>query len=117
VELVVVLLAFVLLAAVVAVIGAPLRASFERPPDADIAAVEGRSAAYSLERAELEAERETKYREIRDAELDFRTGKLSREDYASLDATLRAEALAVLDRLEALGAPPNRAGSNSEAEG
>ena len=31
----------------------------------------------SAERAELEAAREAKYREIRDAELDYRTGKLS----------------------------------------
>ncbi len=93
--LVVVLLAFVLLAVVVAVIGAPLRASAARPPGASDEDV-------SPERAELEAERETKYREVRDAELDFRTGKLSPEDYASLDATLRAEALEILDRLETL---------------
>ena len=31
--------------------------------------------------AELEAARDAKYREIRDAELDLRTGKLSDEDY------------------------------------
>ena len=31
--------------------------------------------------AELEAARDAKYREIRDAELDVRTGKLSDEDY------------------------------------
>jgi len=48
----------------------------------------------------LEAEREAKYREIREAELDYRTGKLSREDYDAVDATLRSEAIAILDRLE-----------------
>jgi hypothetical protein len=54
------------------------------------------------ERAELEAAREAKYREIRDAELDYRTGKLSREDWRALDATLRAEAIDLLRRLDAL---------------
>jgi hypothetical protein len=46
--------------------------------------------------AELEAAREAKYRELRDAELDHRTGKLSDEDYAELDAALRAEAIEIL---------------------
>jgi type II secretory pathway pseudopilin PulG len=50
-------------------------------------------------RAELEAAKEAKYREIRDAELDYRTGKLSREDWQLLDSSLRAEAIALLDRL------------------
>jgi hypothetical protein len=53
-------------------------------------------------RAELEAEKEAKYREIRDAELDYRTGKLSREDWQRLDSSLRAEAVALLRRLDAL---------------
>ena len=55
------------------------------------------------ERSALEAAREAKYREIKDAELDFSTGKLSREDYEQLSATLRAEAVEILDRLTALG--------------
>ncbi len=50
--------------------------------------------------AELEAAREAKYRELRDAELDHRTGKLSDEDYAELDATLRAEAIQILRELD-----------------
>ena len=37
------------------------------------------------ERAELEAAKEAKYREIRDAELDHRTGKLSEADWRALD--------------------------------
>jgi cytochrome c-type biogenesis protein CcmF len=60
--------------------------------------------------AALEAAREAKYHEIRDAELDYRTGKLSREDYEALDATLRAEAIAILDRL----APVERAEEESQ---
>jgi hypothetical protein len=54
------------------------------------------------ERAELDAMRETKYREIRDAELDYRTGKLSESDWKVLDRTLRAEAVEVLKRMDRL---------------
>jgi hypothetical protein len=46
--------------------------------------------------ADLEAAREAKYRELRDAELDHRTGKLSDEDYAELDTALRTEAIEIL---------------------
>jgi len=56
----------------------------------------------SVDRAELEAERDAKYREIRDAELDYRTGKLSDEHWHSLDSGLRAEAVEILRRLDAL---------------
>ncbi len=44
--------------------------------------------------------REITYREIRDAELDYRTGKLSEHDYRAIDAELRAQALALLDEIE-----------------
>ena len=54
-------------------------------------------------RAELEAAKEAKYREIRDAELDFRTGKLSEADWRAQDRGLRAEAVELLRRLDALG--------------
>ncbi len=49
-------------------------------------------------RTELDALKEAKYREIRDAELDHAAGKLSDEDYALLDAELRTEAVEILDR-------------------
>jgi hypothetical protein len=62
-------------------------------------------AAESAERAELDAAKEAKYREIREAELDYRTGKLSHEDWRALDAGLRAEAIDLLRRLDALGEP------------
>jgi cytochrome c-type biogenesis protein CcmF len=52
--------------------------------------------------AELEAAREAKYRELRDLELDYRTGKLSDEDYHETDHAVRVEALQILDRLEEL---------------
>jgi cytochrome c-type biogenesis protein CcmF len=49
--------------------------------------------------SELEALKEAKYREIRDAELDHAAGKLSDEDFAILDAELRKEAVEILDRV------------------
>ncbi|HEX3042991.1 MAG TPA: cytochrome c-type biogenesis CcmF C-terminal domain-containing protein [Solirubrobacterales bacterium] len=51
-------------------------------------------------RTEADARKEAKYREIRDAELDHATGKLSDEDFALLDAELRREALEILDGSE-----------------
>ena len=50
---------------------------------------------------ELEAAKEAKYREIRDAELDFRMGKLSEEDWRAVDRELRAEAIDILRELDA----------------
>jgi hypothetical protein len=87
------LIAVVVLAIAVLLIVGPLR-RVDRPRGEP-------EVAESAARAELEAAKEAKYREIRDAELDYRTGKLSREDWRRLDSTLRAEALALLDRLEA----------------
>ena len=55
-------------------------------------------------RPELEALKEAKYREIRDAELDHAAGKLSDEDFALLDAELRSEAVEILDRPTATAA-------------
>jgi hypothetical protein len=54
------------------------------------------------ERAELDALKEAKYRDIRDAELDYQTGKLSEHDWRVLDRTLRAEAVELLKRLDRL---------------
>jgi hypothetical protein len=92
-----VILAFALLALVLFVISGPLRADPAK-------ARHEQASAPSHERAELEAAREAKYREIRDTELDMRTGKLSRSDYEAIDGALRTEALAILDRLQALEA-------------
>ena len=54
--------------------------------------------------AELEAAKEAKYREIRDAELDREMGKLSDEDWRAVDRELRAEAAEILRRLDRLEA-------------
>jgi hypothetical protein len=58
-------------------------------------------AARHAELADLEAAKAAKYQEIRDAELDQRTGKLSDADHRLLDAELRAEAIALLKRIDA----------------
>jgi hypothetical protein len=95
----VLLLALVVLAAAWFVT-APLR----RPPPAD-AAEDDPGAGTEL--ADLEARKEAKYREIRDAQLDHAQGKLTDEDFERIDAELRAEAIEILkgiDRAAARGA-------------
>ena len=83
------LLVLAVLGAAVFVITGPLR----RPPP-------GEREPEDRGEAALEAAKEAKYREIRDAELDRRTGKLSEEDWRDLDAQLRAEAVEILRRLD-----------------
>jgi flagellar biosynthesis/type III secretory pathway M-ring protein FliF/YscJ len=85
------LLILIVLAIVVLVVGAPLR---RRGAE---------EAEESAELAELTAARDAKYREIRDAELDHRTGKLSDADWRAQDRALRAEAVDILRRLDELG--------------
>jgi hypothetical protein len=102
VSLLILILVFVLIGVVVLVVGAPLRRA-RRATDPE--PVEGASVGAAVPahaREEIQAAREAKYREIRDAELDFRTGKLSPEDYAAIDTELRVEAIEILDRLERL---------------
>ena len=79
---------FAILFGVVAFVTAPLRR-------AGTATDRGPTAL-----ADLEAAREAKYRELRDAELDHRTGKLSDADYEELDRTLRAEAIEILHGID-----------------
>ena len=89
------LVVFAVVLAVAAFVGAPLR-NRARGLDPE--------AAARAELADLEAAKEAKYREIRDAELDQRTGKLSVEDHRALDAELRAEAVALLRKIDAVRA-------------
>jgi hypothetical protein len=51
---------------------------------------------------ELRAAKEAKYREIRDAELDREMGKMSRDDWRSVDRDLRSEAIEILRELDRL---------------
>ena len=84
-------LALIVLAALVAVIVArPLSRRGE----------EERVESSRLE--ELQAAKEAKYREIRDAELDREMGKLSQEDWRSVDRDLRGEAIEILRQLDRL---------------
>jgi type II secretory pathway pseudopilin PulG len=85
------LIVLAVLAVVVLVVSAPFRRAGRDEETED------------AERAELEAARDAKYREIRDAELDHRTGKLSEADWRALDRGLRAEAVEILRRLDELG--------------
>jgi hypothetical protein len=89
----VVLLALFVIAAVALFASVPLRPDSE-PDEARIE---------DPVRAELEARKEAKYREIRDAELDREQGKLSQADWARADAELRREAIEILRELDALG--------------
>ena len=79
------------LALVVWIVGTPLRAG---PQAAEEAVV--------FDRERLEAARDAKYREIRELEMDFRTGKLSDTDYKALNRQLRAEAVEILRDLDSL---------------
>jgi hypothetical protein len=93
------LVVFAVLLAVVLVVTAPLRRA---ALPADRATGEPDSASSKL--IELEAAQEAKYREIRDTELDYKTGKLSDADYAAIDATLRGEAIEILHELDGVRA-------------
>jgi hypothetical protein len=107
VSLLAVILLLVLVGIVVLMLSGPLRAG--RATGGARPAAGGQSTGAeptpfaALERDELEAQREAKYREIRDAELDYHTGKLSREDFEAIDGQLRTEAIEILDRLEESG--------------
>ena len=81
----------VALALVVWLVGGPLRAGSEAVEEAD-----------TIRRERLEAARDAKYREIRELEMDLRTGKLGEADFKALDRQLRAEAVAILRELDAL---------------
>jgi hypothetical protein len=111
VNILVAILTLVLCGVVLVVLSAPIRAARARAGSTDVPAAahprSERDADAVLERDELAAAREAKYREIRDAELDYRTGKLSREDYEATDGALRGEAVEILNRLAALDGEPD----------
>ena len=86
------LLVVLVLAVVVLVVSAPLRGGTHVTAERDEA-----------RRADLEQAKLVKYREIRDAEMDYRTGKLSQADWRAVDRDLRAEAMEILRSLDALG--------------
>jgi hypothetical protein len=86
------LLIALILLLVVAFVTAPLRRGRRAP-----------AAPEDPRVAELEARKEAKYREIRDAEMDHAAGKLSEEEWGRQDAELRREAIAILKELDRVG--------------
>ncbi len=91
-------IALVILAVGVWFVGQPLRSKVAEQDDLHD---EGRIA-------DLEAARDAKYRQIRDLEMDYRTGKLSEEEWRSIDRELRGEAVEVLHELDQLVPPEQR---------
>ena len=99
------LLIVIVLALIVVIVGAPLRRRGAEEAEEDAAV------------AELEAARDAKYREIREAELDYRTGKLSDADWRAQDRALRGEAVDILRRLDELGYSSDRAVADEQPRG
>jgi hypothetical protein len=90
---------------VVLLLGLPLRAGTAEAED-------------ERERRDIEALEEAKrakYREIRELEMDFRTGKLTDADYRAQDRARRGEAVELLRQLDALGAEPAQGGAPAAA--
>ena len=99
------LIVLVVLVAVFMLITGPLRSARHRRSDTGVTV------------DDLHAARESKYQEIRDAEMDMRTGKLSDEDYAAMDQTLRAEAIEILNRLDVAEAELQRDDEELDCDG
>jgi hypothetical protein len=89
-----------ILAAVVVFVTRPLWRPLGQPTEPEPAPSE------ATEVADLKAARDAKFREIRDTELDHRTGKLSQEDFELIDRSLRAEAVQILRDLDRAGGDP-----------
>jgi hypothetical protein len=85
-----VVLVIVLLLLAAAWISVPLR----REPNQEEPALE------DPRMADLEARKQSKYREIRDTELDHAQRKLSDEEFARQDAELRRDAIAILKEID-----------------
>ena len=92
-QLVEIVLAILVVTAVAWFVTAPLRRTEEQAQAAAAHTEDPTIAA-------LEARKEAKYREIRDAELDREQGKLSRDDWRRQDAELRGEAIEILKALD-----------------
>src|SRR3954449_8727102 len=87
-----VVLALAIVVLVAWFITAPLRERSSAPPEDPTEA----------ELADLEARKQAKYRQIRDAETDHASGKLTDEDFRRLDSELRAEAIEILKGIDRL---------------
>ena len=90
------LVVLAILLIVASVVSAPIRREWAGPRQRH----DQPQTELERELAELEAARDAKSREIRDAELDRRTGKLSEEDFEAVDRALRADAIEILRELD-----------------
>jgi crotonobetainyl-CoA:carnitine CoA-transferase CaiB-like acyl-CoA transferase len=90
VELVLIAVILVVLAVFVT---APLRRAAGTPDEAEDPRI-----------ADLEARKQAKYREIRDAELDREAGKITEQEWRRQDGELRRDAIGILKQLDELEA-------------
>lgn len=81
------LLATLVLSAAVVFVVAPLIRGVNEP-------------VLDAELAELEIAKQAKYREIRDAEIDHQSGKLTDHEWRETDTELRAEAMRILAQID-----------------
>ncbi len=96
---------YVLIALLIAAIAWFITSPLRRPRRPEV------SNAAPARVADLQLRKESKYREIRDAQLDHASGKLSDADFERLDADLRGEATAILRELDRAEADARRAAS------
>lgn len=69
------------------------------------------------ERRELEDAKESKYREIKDAELEFKSGRMTEQQWNETDQELRREAMQILRAIDTLGAKRGAEAANPESSG
>lgn len=81
------LLATLVLSAAVVFVVAPLIRGVNEP-------------VLDAELAELEIAKQAKYREIRDAEIDHQSGKLTDHEWRETDTELRVEAMRILAQID-----------------
>lgn len=103
-----IVIAIVIVALVAAFVAVPFRAG--GGPDG------GPVATADPVLADLEAAKQAKYREIRDTELDRAQGKLSEDEFRRQSRELRAEAIAILERIDRLGRGEDAAAAGSDSE-
>ena len=104
-----VLIALVIVALVAAFVAVPFRPGDDGEQRPAV-------ATDDPELADLEARKQAKYREIRDTELDRAQGKLSEAEFRRQDAELRADAIAILKRVDALARRDEGAAEPADAE-
>lgn len=99
-----VLLSVVAVAGVVAFLGWPLLHGVdERVVDA--------------ERRELEDAKRSKYAEIKDAELEYKAGRMTEDQWQQTDRELRREAMQILRRIDTLGVDSGEKSAKASATG